>query len=138
MGGVPPLGYDVENRQLIINEKEAQVVRHLFQRYLALQSVSALVKELREEGRRTKVYRSRAGRTSGGRSFSRGHLYHLLHNRLYRGETVHRQEAYPGNHLPIIDDDLWQQTQELLHANRQAWHRNDRVQTPFLLKRHPV
>ena len=94
MGGVPPLGYDVEDRHLIINEAEAQVVRYLFQRYLTVQSVSVLVKELREEGRRTKVYRSRAGQTSGGRPFSRGHLYHLLHNRIYRGEIVHRKEVY--------------------------------------------
>ena len=64
MGGVPPLGYDVENRQLIINEQEAQEVRHLFHRYVAVRSVSALMKELREEGRRTKVYRSRGGRVS--------------------------------------------------------------------------
>jgi site-specific DNA recombinase len=134
MGGVPPLGYDVENRQLIINEEEAQVVRHLFHRYLAVQSVSALVKELRQTGMVTKVYTSRGGRTSGGRLFSRGHLYHLLHNRIYRGEIVHRNKVYPGNHVPIIDDDLWQQTQALFKANHQAWHKDERVRTPFLLK----
>jgi DNA invertase Pin-like site-specific DNA recombinase len=134
MGGVPPLGYDVDNRQLIMNEAEAQEVRHLFHRYCALQSVSALVKELREEGRRTKVYRSRAGRVTGGRPFSRGHLYHLLHNRIYRGDIVHRNEVYPGNHLPIIDEALWQQTQALFKANHQAWHHDAHVRTRFLLK----
>jgi hypothetical protein len=80
------------------------------------------------------VYRSRVGRTSGGRPFSRGHLYHLLHNRVYRGEIVHRQDVYPGNHSAIIDDDLWQQTQALFKANHQAWHRDAQVRTPFLLK----
>ena len=134
MGGVPPLGYDVENRQLIINEQEAQEVRHLFHRYVAVRSVSALMKELREEGRRTKVYRSRGGRVSGGRPFSRGHLYHLLHNRIYRGDIVHRNEVYPGNHLPIIDEAMWQQTQAVFKANHQAWHRETQVRTPFLLK----
>ncbi len=134
MGGVPPLGYDVENRHLTINEAEANVVQHIFHRYLAVGSVSSLVQELRQGGTRTKIYRSRAGRVSGGRPFSRGHLYHLLHNRLYRGEIVHRNEVYPGNHLPIIDEALWQQTQTLLKANRQAWHKDTKVRTPFLLK----
>ena len=138
MGGVPPLGYDVEDRHLIINEAEAQVVRHLFQRYLTVRSVSALVKELRQTGMVTKVYRSRAGRTSGGRPFSRGHLYHLLHNRVYRGEIVHRQEAYPGNHSAIIDDEVWQRTQAVFKANHQAWHRNNRGADAILVKRHPV
>ncbi len=134
MGGVPPLGYDVEDRHLIINEAEAIVVQHIFHRYLTVGSVSSLVQELRQDGTRTKVYRSRAGRVSGGRPFSRGHLYHLLHNRLYRGEIVHRDQVYPGNHLPIIDEALWQQTQALLKANCQAWHKDTNVQTPFLLK----
>ncbi|MCA9470378.1 MAG: recombinase family protein [Nitrospira sp.] len=134
MGGVPPLGYDVQDRQLIINEQEAQLVQHIFRRYLTVGSVSALVQELRQDGTRTKVYRSRAGRTSGGRPFSRGHLYHLLHNRIYRGEIVHRNEVYPGHHVPIIDDELWQQTQALFKANHQAWHKDERVRTPFLLK----
>jgi len=53
---------------------------------------------------------------------------------VYRGEIVHRQEAYPGNHSAIIDDDVWQRTQAVFKANHQAWHRNDRVRTPFLLK----
>src|SRR6201981_3609064 len=42
MGGMPPLGYDVENRKLIVNEAEARVVVDIYQRYLALKSVHAL------------------------------------------------------------------------------------------------
>lgn len=78
MGGLPPIGYDIDDRHLVINEAEAHVVRQIFQRYLVVGSVSSLVQELRQDGIRTKVYTSRAGRTTGGRSFSRGHLYHLL------------------------------------------------------------
>ncbi|MGV7229606.1 MAG: recombinase family protein [Nitrospirales bacterium] len=134
MGGMPPIGYDIQDRHLVINDSQAQVVRKIFQRYLAVGSVSSLVQELRQDGTRTKVYTSRAGHAYGGRPFSRGHLYHLLHNRIYIGEIVHRQEAYPGNHSAILDDDLWQQTQALLKANYQAWHHDAYVRTPFLLK----
>ncbi len=134
MGGLPPIGYDIDDRHLVINETEAHVVRQIFQRYLAVGSVSSLVQELRQDGIRTKVYTSRAGQTTGGRPFSRGHLYHLLHNRIYIGKIVHGKEAYPGKHLPLIEKDLWEQTQALLKANSQGWQSTDRLQMPFLLK----
>lgn len=38
MGGVPPLGYDVKNRRLVVNEREAKTVRHIFQRLVELGS----------------------------------------------------------------------------------------------------
>src|SRR5690606_30885757 len=38
MGGVPPLGYDVRNRQLVINEAEAAIVRRIFQEMLTIGS----------------------------------------------------------------------------------------------------
>ena len=34
MGGVPPLGYDVDNRLLVINETEAAAVRRIFEEML--------------------------------------------------------------------------------------------------------
>jgi hypothetical protein len=39
MGGLVPLGYEVRERQLVINEAEATTVRHLFTRYCELGSV---------------------------------------------------------------------------------------------------
>jgi DNA invertase Pin-like site-specific DNA recombinase len=39
MGGFPPLGYDVNDRKLVVNEAEAETVRHIFRRYAALGSV---------------------------------------------------------------------------------------------------
>src|ERR1700728_4418706 len=36
MGGVPPLGYDVRERRLVINSAEASTVRSIYERYLEL------------------------------------------------------------------------------------------------------
>jgi site-specific DNA recombinase len=36
MGDLPSLGYDVQNRKLIVNEQEALSVRHSFRRYVHL------------------------------------------------------------------------------------------------------
>ena len=58
------------------------------------------------------------GRPDGGKPITRGAFYHMLQNRLYRGEIVHKNEAYPGEHAPIIDHDLWEEVQKTLAANR--------------------
>jgi site-specific DNA recombinase len=50
MGGMPPLGYDVENRKLVVNETEAKTVTEIYRRYLALKSVHARGTRLRMPG----------------------------------------------------------------------------------------
>src|SRR5260370_874016 len=52
------------------------------------------------------------GRVFGGCCFGRGALYHLLKNRIYRGEVVHRGTAYPGEHKAIVDEELWNAVQK--------------------------
>lgn len=118
MGGLPPLGFDVHDRKLVVNEAEAETVRHIFIRYCALGSVRELQKEL-EIGKIVSKARIAAdGSCYGGKAFSRGALYQLLQNRIYIGLTTHRGEAYPGEHPAILDQDLWEKTQSLLGANR--------------------
>jgi len=45
MGGMPPLGYDVKERRLVVNDTEARTVGDIYRRYLALKSVRALADE---------------------------------------------------------------------------------------------
>ncbi len=118
MGGVPPLGYDIQDRNLVINEEEARTVRHIFETYVTLGAVRLLHEQINEEGITTKEHTSAKGNSYGGRPISRGHLYRLLQNRLYRGEITHKDQTYPGQHEPIIDQDLWNQVQAQLEQNR--------------------
>src|SRR6202167_2371614 len=46
MGGTIPLGYDVQDRKLIVNKAEAETVRLIFARYQALGCVSSLQADL--------------------------------------------------------------------------------------------
>jgi site-specific DNA recombinase len=118
MGGNVPLGYDVTDRKLIVNEPEAATVRLIFQRYAELGSVALLKAEL-ERARIVSRRREGAdGELSGGQHFSRGALYLMLQNRIYRGEIVHQGTAYPGQHKAIIDPELWRIVQDKLTANR--------------------
>ncbi len=75
MGGNVPLGYDVRERKLIVNEVEAETVRMIFRRYAELGSVTLLQEELDRQGVRSKQREGAGGRLAGGRPFSRGILY---------------------------------------------------------------
>jgi hypothetical protein len=118
MGGTVPLGYDVKERKLVINEAEAKLVRHIFARYAELGSVRLLQAELDAHGHRSKRREGAGGLIAGGRPFSRGILYLLLQNRLYRGEVAHKGSVYPGQHEAIVEADLWIRVQEKLATSR--------------------
>ena len=107
MGGYPPLGYDVLDRKLVITPHEAETVRHIFRRYLELGAVSALRDDLKHDGIHSKLRTDKHGKSMGGKPFARGALYHLLKNRIYLGEIVHKDSSYPGEHPPIVEQSLW-------------------------------
>ncbi|WP_333826255.1 recombinase family protein [Pinisolibacter sp.] len=118
MGGRPPLGYEVKERKLEIVAAEAETVRHIFTRYAEVGSVLDLRDELAAAGIAAKRHVSVAGNVAGGGPFGRGALYHLLQNRLYRGEISHKGMIHPGRHEAIVDQDLWDQVQAVLAENR--------------------
>jgi site-specific DNA recombinase len=114
MGGSPPLGYDVMDRRLVINPKEAEVVKLIYETYLQLGGVRELKDHLERQGIVSKIRTSKTGSQTGGCSFSRGALYELLANPLYIGEVRHRKERHPGQHEAILSRDLWEQVQQRL------------------------
>ncbi len=118
MGGNAPLGYDVRDRKLVVNAAEASGVRSIFRRYAELGSVALLKAELERAGVVSKRREGASGQLAGGRRFSRGALYLMLQNRLYRGEVAHKDNIYPGQHQAIIEPELWQAVQDRLAANR--------------------
>jgi site-specific DNA recombinase len=117
MGGVPPMGYQVQDRKLVIVDSEAGIVRFIFRRYAELGSVRLLKSELEARGIRSKSWTSASGRLIGGKPFSRGALYLMLQNRAYLGEIVHKGQFHPSEHTPIIDQPLWDAVQQQLAGN---------------------
>ena len=118
MGGLPPLGYDVRDRKLVVNKEEASTVLHIFRRYVELRSVRALKAELDAAGIRSKHRTFADGTVYGGHKLSRGALYLMLQNRIYRGDITHKGSAYPGEHKAIVDQALWDKVQAVLAENR--------------------
>src|SRR5258707_8243783 len=127
MGGVPPLGYAARDGGLVVVDSEAEIVRRIFRHYAELGSVRSLKEELEARGITSRCRTSASGRFQGGKPFSRGALYLMLQNGIYRGEIVHKERSYPGEHTPIIDQELWDMVQAQLAGNaaeRNAGGRN--------------
>src|SRR6516165_359997 len=133
MGGVPPLGYRAQDHKLIVVDSEAEVVRALFRRYAELGSVRLLQEELKARGITSRSLTSASGHVRGGKPFSRGALYLLLHNRIYRGEIVHNGQSHLGEHKPIIDRPLWDAVQAQLASNAAERNSGTRTRQPSLL-----
>ena len=116
VGGPLPLGYTAVNKKVVVVPAEAEAVRTIFQRYLALGSIRALAADLDRRCIRSKRRQLSTGRSIGGGSFGVGALAYLLKNRFYVGEVVYRREVHRGDHAPILARDLFEAVQEKLAA----------------------
>jgi len=124
MGGFVPLGYEVRDRKLVINDAEAATVRMIFERFVEVGSATALARALAAEGVRTRR----------GRLVDKGFLYKLLNNRVYIGDAVHKGTAYPGEHEAIITRALWDKVHAILRESPRVRAGRTRAATPALLK----
>ncbi|CAK0777289.1 site-specific DNA recombinase [uncultured Gammaproteobacteria bacterium] len=134
MGGIPPLGYDVVNRKLEVNDAEADLVRLIFRRFLELGSATRLVEELAVAGHRTKSWTTQDGNERQGIRIDKGFVYKLLNNRLYLGEAVHKGVSHPGEHTALIDGVTWERVQTILAENSRRRGNATRADTPAPLK----
>src|SRR3982074_443874 len=124
MGGWAPLGYEVKDRKLLVNEADAKLVRSIFQRFLKLGSATTLARRLIAENIRNKY----------GKLIAKGMLYKLLSNPVYVGVAMHKGASYPGEHVGIIDRKTWDKVQAKFQESPRKRAGVTRAQTPALLK----
>lgn len=128
VGGMAPLGYDTKDRQITVNEPEAETVRAIFHRYLELGSLGLLMADLRMRGVFTKRRTLKTGKPAGGIPFTRGPLAHLLRNRFYIGEVKFKGEVLPGEQPAIMARDLFEAVQAKL-TEQLTSHTTSRMQS---------
>lgn len=128
-GGGVPFGYSVENKALVINPLEANIVKFIFKKYLELRSVDILRKHLKKLDIQCRPVK---GRTNVKSFFSRNSLYTMLRNPTYVGKTRHNGKLYNGVHESIISHDIWSSVQAVLDGNRV--HQVSDADRVFLLK----
>src|SRR6201990_2042036 len=133
MGGNVPLGYDANERTLVINPAEAETVRRVFALYRELCCVRRVKEEADRLGLRTKCRTTTNGTERGGKPFSRGHLYTLLSNPIYTGHIAHKGELHPGPHAAVIDDESLCAHRDQLAANTRDHRHKAKAAEPSLL-----
>jgi site-specific DNA recombinase len=133
MGGFVPLGYRGEGRTLVIHDAEASIVRQIFALYVSLGTVRTLQATLAGQSIHRPAATTGTGRTVGGRPFTRGELYKLLANPIYRGEIAHKGTRHPGQHPAIVDAEIWDGVQAQLTANTRERKIGRNSRSPSLL-----
>jgi len=131
-GGPAPLGYDVQNKKLIINPREAATVRYIFQRYCDLGCLRLLAEDLERKRIKSKTRVSASGRRTGGFAFRYGALAYLLKNRIYIGDISHKGDWHRGEHQALLDMALFDQVQEMLRTNSVERRRTHAVNKALL------
>lgn len=129
MGGALPLGYNVSNRKLMINETEAQIVREIYQEFITSRSIGFVVDKLNSENKTTKCLLSESGNIRGGKKFSTATVRHILHNALYKGVITDGDKEYKGQHEAIIDAETWNNVQNIFEDNRKFTGRKKTIFT---------
>ncbi len=84
-------------------------------------------------GLRTKSRMTAEGIERGGKRLSRGHIYRLLANSIYTGQTAHKGGLYPGQHPALIDAENWNAVRDRLAANTHGRRSRSRAAEPSLL-----
>ena len=124
MGGPVPLGYDIRDRKLVVNETEAAVVRRVFEGFADIGSATQLVPVLRAEGLLTRM----------GRPFDKGAIYKTLNLRTYLGQVTHQGKVYPGEHQAIVSQELWDRVHDIMGESPRVRANQSRRQSPAILR----
>lgn len=120
MGGPIPLGYDIQDKKLIINQAEAELVRLIFDKYIELQSYWKVAQYLNVNGYHHKKYISRSGIEHGGREFDKASIFNIMKNPLYLGRVRHKNKEYDGQHEAIISVETWNMVRKIIEAPYQT------------------
>lgn len=116
-GGTVPLGYEAQDKKLVINKTEAETVQTIFRLYLELKSLNKLVAELDRRRIVTKRRHTKVAKYNGAIPFTYGPLAYLLKNRIYIGETHHGGKWFKGEHKALLDHGTFERVQALLKSN---------------------
>jgi DNA invertase Pin-like site-specific DNA recombinase len=133
MGGNVPLGYDANERTLVINPAEAETVRLIFALYLQFGCVRRVKQEADRLGLKTKRRTTANGCERGCKPLSRGHIYRLLANPIYTGQIAHKGQLYPGQHPALIDAETWAAVRDQLAAKARRHRSQADAAEPSLL-----
>lgn len=99
-GGIAPLGFDIVDKHYVINEKEAVVVRKIFNLYISGHGLLDIADTLNSLGYTTKH----------GKSFRKNSIYDILSNEKYKGtytfNKAYRHDRHTKRNDTIVIEDV--------------------------------
>lgn len=118
-GGLPPFGYDSKNKLLVVNKKEAKVVRLIYEKYLRFGSVEKVVKEMNLLGYKRKIFKTKNDKLYGGGKFDKNVIIRVLRNKIYLGLIVNYRtgKEFKARHKPIIDKRTFETVQKMMNEH---------------------
>lgn len=134
MGGVPPFGYKAQDKKLVVDELDAQIIQFIYSKYIRTESYFQVARELSAAGYRTRRVTHKDGKVTGGLPFEPKAILRILTNPCYKGCVVHKGNVYPGLHKAIIEETTWDQVQEILKQHKDENKKENRSLTPALLR----
>ncbi len=134
MGGNPPLGYDVKNRSLIINEEEKPIIKFIYEKFAETESYFMVADLLNKNGYKTKVRHLKNGKVTGGGKFQPNAILHILRNPYYKGCVTHKGQVYEGQHEAIISENEWEHVQEIFSKHGGGVRKRNNAVSPSFLK----
>ncbi len=124
IGGQPKMGLDIVDRKYIVNDKEAKIVRRMFNLSLKLQSCRKVAEAMNAEGIFMKKYRTKTGKDMGGQQWRTRTVYDLLTDKKYIGKIEHKGVAYDGEHDAIVDETIFEKVADVLRSNKVVTHKH--------------
>ena len=117
-GGYTPYGYSRLEKKLVVNTKEAEEIKSIFETYIETGSLAETYRILKNRNVKSKF----------GKNFSKTIIAYLLRNPVYIGKIKHNNQIYSGIHEPIISEEIFALAQKI-HKEKQ---KNFRVYKNFL------
>ena len=132
-GGPTPLGYILKDKKLILEPREAEVIKRIFREYNKGDSSGEIAKRLREEGIRTKLITQKVR----GIEFTNQAVLRILRNELYTGffkDPGNNENLIKGIHTPIVKQEIFQLAQQMLLVNKKNKNLNRKFKTEALFQ----
>ena len=116
VGGTPPLGYDIKDKQLIPNKEEKGLVNLIFNKYLELGDITAVMEWINAQGYHSKRWTTTKGNIVGRKAFKYGSISRILSNPVYVGKIPNfsLNKIYRGKHESIIPTEVFDEVQKRL------------------------
>ena len=109
-GGIPPYGYKVEEKKLVVDENTAPIVRYIFEQYAKGMPKKKIIEEL---NKRIDYLRS-------GRSLTFNSLQCILKNQKYIGKYIYEGQEITGCCEAIISEEVFNAVQKKLDSVKRA------------------